>query len=73
MTEKVEAYKASDGTLYDTERQCNKHETSLKWREKIDAFCMSEFCDYKSGAHRGIANKVIVGWEEFKVKYGEEK
>jgi hypothetical protein len=65
--DKVEAYKASDGALFESERECQEHEVSLVWRARIGEFMDSDLFPYRgSGAMPGIAFKVIVAWEAFK-------
>ena len=64
--ETVEAFKASDGALFPTPNLCENHETSLKWRARIDEYIASEYCNYKGSPHRGMCAKMVLGWEQFK-------
>ena len=65
---KVEAYRASDGQLFETEDKCRQYEASLVWRARIDEFIASDLFPFrKTGAQPAIAGKTIVAWEAFKV------
>lgn len=64
--EQVTAFKASDGALFSTPDDCQDHEISLLWRQRIDEFSASGLNPYPNGAQAGIARKVIVAWERFK-------
>jgi len=66
--EQVQAFKASDGHLFDNISQCEEHETSLLWRAKIDDFIQSPYCDYQKNVHRSMCSKMIIGWEQYKSK-----
>lgn len=62
----VTAFQASDGALFPSIEQCQEHEISLIWRERIDEFSASGLNPYPTGAHQGMCRKVIVAWEQFK-------
>lgn len=65
--EKVEAYRASDGLLFETEEQCAEHEVSLIWRARIVEFMDSALCPYsRNTAQHNMAFKIVVAWELFK-------
>jgi len=64
--EQVTAFKANDGLIFTTTLQCEEHEVSLRWREKVDEYINSEYCGYKAGVHRGMCYKMVIGWEQFK-------
>ena len=66
--EQVQAFKASDGSLFPTPVLCEDHEISLRWRERIDQYLGSDYCEYKVGTHRGMCYKMVLGWEQFKSK-----
>lgn len=64
---KVEAYKSSDGKLFETEFSCQEHEISLAWLSRISGFQSSEFNPYNNDARsKGMAAKIIVAWEMYK-------
>ena len=66
--DKVEAYKASDGQLFETESECQEHEVSLVWQARIGEFVASDLFPFrKTGSQPTIAEKTIVAWEAFKV------
>ena len=69
--EKVDAYKANDGTLHQTETECKAHEIGIQWRNTVNIFLNSSDNPYPSHAHRSIAANVIVHWETFKAKAKE--
>jgi len=64
--EQITAFKASDGAIFVTADECQEHEVSLLWRQRIDEFTQSGLNPYPSGAQFGMARKVIVAWERFK-------
>jgi hypothetical protein len=66
---KVTAFKASDGSLFETPRECDEHEAALIWRGKVDEYLNSDANDYV-GPMRGVARRAILGWEMFKAKGG---
>jgi len=64
----IEAYQSSDGMIYPTLSQCQEHEASLQWREKIAEFTNSELCPYKKGIYASMLARTIVCWEQFKAE-----
>lgn len=60
--EQITAFKASDGAIFATADECQEHEVSLLWRQRIDEFTQSGLNPYPSG----MARKIIVAWERFK-------
>ena len=64
--EQVTAFRASDGSLFSTMDECQEHEVSLVWRERISEFTASGLNTYPSGAQFGMCKKIIVAWERFK-------
>ena len=70
--QKVEAYRASDGTLFETQEECQEHEVALTWRARIDDFIESGLCPYTKGtAHANMALRLVVAWELFKERAPE--
>ena len=69
----VNAYQADDGTLFASEEAALMHEEFLTWKERIDEFANTDMSDYKTGAHRGMVTKIIIGWERFKAINGVQK
>jgi hypothetical protein len=65
--EQITAYKASDGRLFETEREVKEHEASLYWRQRISKFLTTDLCPYRLGAQVGMVTKIVVAWEMFKV------
>ena len=66
--EQVQAFAASDGALFLNAEHCQEHELSLIWRDRINKFSASGLNPYPNGAQAGIARKVIIAWERFKVE-----
>lgn len=66
--EQVAAFKASDGSLFEAQGQCEAHEISLLWRDRIETFNQSGLNPYPRGAQSFMSAKVIVAWERFKVR-----
>lgn len=64
----VQAYKSSDGRLFDTQEQALEWEHSLLWQDKIANFSMHSTCPYPSGAQQGMMRKIIIAWELFKTQ-----
>lgn len=65
--EQVTAFKASDGSLFETASECERHQSSLDWGERIEEFMDSEYFVYNAGSTAvGMCKKVISGWESFK-------
>ena len=64
--EQVTAYKATDGAIFGTQAECQEHEFSLMWRDRINEFSASGLNPYPSGAQHGMCKKVILAWEQFK-------
>lgn len=70
--EKVDAFKANDGSLWKTEQECLAHEVTLKWKEKIENFLRWEHCPYRSGTAQGnMSFKLLSAWEMFKELNGK--
>lgn len=64
--ESVQAYQATDGNIFKTITECQEHEISLVWRERIEEFNKSSSNPYPSGAQTGIVRKTIIAWETYK-------
>ena len=71
--EKVEAYKASDGQLFNNADNCKEHEVSLEWRERVEEYMNSDYCRYKRNTHSSMCRSVIVSWEQFKSEQGRHQ
>ena len=64
--EQISAYQATDGALFKTADECQEHEVSLLWRQRIGEFTASGRNPYPAGAQASMAARIIVGWERFK-------
>jgi len=62
----VSAYQASDGNIFKSIQECQEHEISLVWRDRIGEFNKSGLNPYPNGAQSSIAKKIIIAWEQFK-------
>jgi hypothetical protein len=67
----VEAFKTSDGTLFDNKLQAERHELFLKKEMVVEEFLDSDLNPYKGHAHRSMARATVVNWELWKVKNAE--
>jgi hypothetical protein len=65
--EKVNAFKTSDGKLFDTPKEAEKHQMFLEKSDVVEEFLDSELNPYK-GPQRVIARNTIISWELWKVK-----
>ena len=64
----VTAFQTSDGTLFASEIEAQKHEMSLSKRGNIEEYLDSELNAYTGHAQRGIARVAVINWELWKVK-----
>lgn len=64
--EQISAYQATDGALFKTADECQEHEVSLLWRQRIVEFTASGGNPYPSGAQASMSARIIVAWERFK-------
>ena len=65
--EKIQAFKTSDGSIFDDSIQAEKHEMFLKKDMIVEEFLDSGLNPY-SGTQRVIARNTIINWELWKVK-----
>lgn len=65
--EQIQAFKTSDGTLFDDPQQAERHELFLKKSMIIEEFLDCELNPY-SGPQRVIARNTIINWELWKIK-----
>ncbi len=70
MIETVKAYRASDGELFESEVEAERHQTFVDQKDLINEFINSDLNQYNNGAQRGIVAKTGVGWEMYKAKKG---
>ena len=70
---KIEAFQATDGSLFHTEDACAEHEFSIIWLDRIGEFSKSPNCPYPSGAQSGMMRKTIIAWERFKAERLDHK
>lgn len=66
--EKVQAYKTTDGTLFDNAIQAERHEMFLEKNIVVEEFLDSELNQYKAMTSRSIARTTVINWELWKVK-----
>ena len=64
--EQVTAFKASDGTLFNTSNECQTHDISMVWRGRINDFLESEINSYPAKGNFTANRKVLIAWEQFK-------
>jgi hypothetical protein len=65
--EQIQAFKTSDGTLFDDPQQAERHELFLKKSMIIEEFLDSDLNPY-TGPQRVIARNTIINWELWKIK-----
>ena len=68
--EKIEAFKTSDGSLFDNKLKAERHELFLKKDMIVEEFLDSDLNPY-TGPQRVIARNTIINWELWKVKNAE--
>ena len=66
--EKVQAFKTTDGTLFDNVTQAERHEMFLEKDMVVEEFLDSELNQYKAMTSRSIARTTVINWELWKVK-----
>ena len=64
----VTAFQASDGTLFASELDAEKHEMALSKRSIIEDYLDSELNAYTGHAQRGMARVAVINWELWKSK-----
>ena len=70
IMEKIEAFKTSDGSLFDDKLKAERHELFLKKDMIVEEFLDSDLNSY-TGPQRVIARNTIINWELWKVKNAE--
>lgn len=68
--ENVVAFKTSDGTLFETKEQAERHQEFLKHSDVIEKFLDSDLNPY-SGPQRVIARNTIINWNLWNTKNAE--
>jgi hypothetical protein len=64
----VQAFRTSDGKLFDEPLQAERHELFLKKQMIVDEFLDGELNPYQAIAQRSIARSTIINWELWKTK-----
>lgn len=67
IMEKVNAFKTSDGKLFDTPREAEQHQMFLEKSGVVEEFLDSELSPY-TGPQRVISRNSIINWELWKVR-----
>jgi hypothetical protein len=65
--EKIEAFKTSDGSLFDDKLKAERHQLFLQKDMIVEEFLDSDLNPY-TGPQRVIARNTIINWELWKVK-----
>ena len=65
--EKINAFKTSDGTLFDDQTQAERHEMFLRKDVVVEEFLDSDLNPYVK-MQRVIARQSIINWELWKTK-----
>jgi len=66
--EQIQAYRSSDGTLWDNKEKAERHEIFLKKDMVIEEFLNDPINPYKGLAQKTIARATIINWEFWKNK-----
>lgn len=66
--EQVQAYKTSDGKLFDDPLQAERHDIFLKKQMIVEEFLDSTLNPYHAMAQKTIARSSIINWELWKIK-----
>ena len=64
----VQAFKTSDGKLFDDSLQAERHELFLNKQLIVEEFLDGDLNPYKAMAQRSIARSTIINWELWKNK-----
>lgn len=66
--QQVQAFRTSDGKLFDEPLQAERHELFLKKQMIVEEFLDGELNPYQAIAQRSIARATIINWELWKNK-----
>lgn len=69
--EKVQAFKTSDGKLFDLADEAERHEEFISNSDIIEKFLDSDLNPY-GGPQRVVARNTIINWGLWKIKNGIE-
>ena len=72
MAEQINAFRASDGKLFNTLAEALEWEDEKVWAEKVAQFFASGTAPYAEGTYSSMSKKIIVAWERYKVATPEE-
>ena len=61
--QKIEAFRASDGTLWENKDKAERHELFLQKDMIVEEFLDNDINPYKALAQRSIARTTIINWE----------
>ena len=64
----VNAFETSDGTLFTSKVEAEKHEMALSKRNVIEDYLDSDLNAYTGHAQRAMARVAVINWELWKVK-----
>lgn len=66
--EQIQAFRTSDGRLFDEPTQAERHELFLKKQMIVEEFLDGELNPYQNMSQRSIARSTIINWELWKIK-----
>lgn len=66
--EQIQAYRSSDGTLWENKEKAERHEIFLKKDMVIEEFLNDPINPYRGLAQKTIARSTIINWEFWKNK-----
>lgn len=67
--EKIQAYKTSDGSLFEDLKKAAKHDVSYKWLTHICDFLKSNAYPHKDDTFNTIVIEAILAWENYRVRF----
>ena len=68
----IQAFKTSDGKLFDNKQDAELYESSLGLSVYIEQFFDSKHWTYKTKTYRNLAEKFITKWEMWKLHQAAE-
>ena len=62
----INAYQTTDGSLFESVYEAEKHEVLLEIRSVMEDYLDGELNPYPGTAHKSIARNTIISWELWK-------
>lgn len=68
----ISAFQTSDGKVFISEAEAQKHEKFLEHRNIVEEFLNSEINPYVAAVQKTVARNTVINWELWKVKNGKQ-